>query len=124
MDDNPRDFPRELLAEMALFFERDDGLRWTHGAMARDKGNMAVDVLADNAFSFSANGFLERIHAEGTISPKVQEQAYDLLIGAVFEKFAHRDLSRVNDHEGRQAIIDCARKAARVVETAPDPVLG
>ena len=104
---------KQLLAAMADLFERDEGLRWTHGALARDAGNSAVDQMAPNAFSFSVNGFIERATAEGLVSAEENARAYDLFVGACWSQYHHREIVRLNDHEGRLAVIRCAREAAK-----------
>lgn len=102
---------KQFLAAMANLFETSPE-RWTHGAFARDRKNAAVVSTADNAYSFSANGFIERSVAEGLLDDVQRARAYDLFIGQCRMLFT-KTMVEVNDIEGREAVIRCARGAAK-----------
>lgn len=109
--------PKDLLTAMADLFAQHPE-RWTHGAFARNEVNMAVDHLAPDAFSFNCLGFLDRAFREGLVDELQSGIAHDLFVGACAQLYHDRDLTKMNDHQGREAVIACARLAGRVSEAA------
>jgi hypothetical protein len=103
---------KAFLAQMADAFEQSPE-KWSQGAFARNKDQVAVEPTSPDAVSFSANGYLERATGDGTLNEEQSKLAYDLFIGAINESFSHREMVRVNDYEGREAVIACARLAAQ-----------
>lgn len=105
---------KAFLAMMADTFEQHPE-KWSQGAFARNKDSVPVDATSPDAVSWSANGFLERATGlpDGVLNEEQSRLAYDLFIGAINESFSHREMVRVNDYEGREAVIACARLAAK-----------
>lgn len=103
---------KELVTAMADLFEKSPD-RWSISAMSRDVSGNIVDPMADNAYSFSVHGFLERSKAEGLVDAAGLDQSYSLLIDACKLR-GNGDVTLVslNDVLGREALVATARLAA------------
>ena len=100
-----------LLALAAFFTQYPE--RFTVGFDARDAGNQPVDVLAPDAFSFSVKGFFERSQAESLVTEAERAAAWERLCSVCRVEFTHPFPEQVNNHQGREAIVMLARKAAK-----------
>lgn len=101
---------KTILAAMAKVFT-DTPERWTFGAGARNAQNEAVDILADDAYSFSVHGFLERAMAEKAIDQATFDAAHELLGAASMVFYGTRDYGRVSDMGVGRAITLAAKAA-------------
>lgn len=103
---------KAILTAMADLFESHPE-RLTHGALARDANNNAVDVMADDAFSFTINGFLERSMAEGLINGATFAAAFEHVRGVVFGRFANSDVVGMGDRDEPGLVVSVLREAAK-----------
>jgi hypothetical protein len=101
---------REALLAMAQVFT-DYPERHCKGKLARDEAGAAVDVTSPSPYSFCAMGFLRRLLVEGLINEAELARARKHLNNVALFRTAG-GFVRVNDQQGREAIVNLACGAA------------